>query len=89
MALDFPTVAANYCSIYVGQNNIYWDNHTSMMNKHNSRGATIWGSMHNDSGPLRPRDKGSALLMAEGTYVGSMVKFAAVRDEEILQIESF
>jgi len=27
--------------------------------------------------------------MAEGTYVGLMVKFAAVRDKEILQIELF
>ena len=60
-----------------------------MMNEHSSRGAMIRGSMHNNSGPPRPRDKESALLSAEEMYVGLMVKFAAARDEEILQIESF
>jgi len=60
-----------------------------MMNEHSSRGAMIQGSMHNNSGPPRPCDKESALLLAEETYVGLMVRFAAVRDEEILQIDSF
>jgi len=44
---------------------------------------TIQGSMHNNSGPPRPCDKESALLSAEETYVGLMVRFSAVRDEEI------
>jgi len=60
-----------------------------MMNEHSSRGAKIWGSMHKNSGPLRPCDKESALLLAQEMYVGLMVRFAAARDEEILQNDSF